>query len=97
VDAHLPVSHEQADGLVFEGAADADVDQAAHVAQGDPASRVDPVLSHATVDGRLSWGGVCFEPGVKDNQRGVVVEGLMRPVLVVIGAKRVELKLEDGE
>ncbi|MGC2191314.1 MAG: hypothetical protein WA751_03160 [Candidatus Dormiibacterota bacterium] len=32
-DAHLPVSDEQADGLVLEGAAEADVEKAAHVAQ----------------------------------------------------------------
>jgi len=54
-DAHLAVSNEQTDGLVLEGAADADVDEAAHAAQGELALGVDPIRSDAAVDGRLGW------------------------------------------
>jgi hypothetical protein len=97
-DAHVPVSNEKAYGLVLKGAADADVEQAAHIAQGDLALGVDPALSHAAMVGTLGPGvGCALSRALKATSGVSPWEGRMGPVVVVIGTEGVELQVEDGE
>ena len=96
-DAHVAVGDQKPDGLVFEGAADADVEQAVHVAEGDLAFGADPVLADAAVHGRHRSCGMRLESGVEGNQRCGPVQRAVRTVVVVVGAESVELQLEHRQ
>ena len=69
----------------------------AEVAEGDATGLVDAVVADAIVGGWLGWLGTGLEAGVEGVQGRVAVERAMGTLLVVVGAKGVELGLEHGE
>ena len=58
---------------MFVSAADADVVEAAEVANGDPAGLVDPVVAHAVVNGYWRRGGAGLDTSVVGMQGRVAV------------------------
>jgi hypothetical protein len=91
------VGDQQGDGLVFVGTADPDVVEAAEAADSDPAGLVDAVVADAIVGGRGCDGRSGLDACVEGVHRRVAVERAVWPVLVVVGAEGVELRLEDGD
>jgi hypothetical protein len=80
------------------GPADADVMEVAGVAEGDGAGDADDVGSDAVVGvgGAVAGGG--FGPGGVRGGRGcAVLQGPVRPLVVVIAGELVELGLQSGE
>ena len=61
----MPVGNQQPDRLVLVGAADADVEEPAHVAQGDLALGAHPVVADPAVVGWRRRDGMRLEHGVE--------------------------------
>jgi len=64
-DADVLVGDQEGDGLVFVGAANADVVEAAEVADGDPAGLVDAIVANAVVDRWRCRGGAGLDARVE--------------------------------
>ena len=95
-DADVEVLDEQDDGGSGVGSADADVEEAASVAEGDLAFVVDDVAADAVVVVELAAGDRgSFGQGVIDSGRGGAVgQRAMRALLVVEAGEEVEEGLE---
>jgi hypothetical protein len=96
-DPDVLVGDEEVDEFAAVGSADADVVEAAEVAEGDLAGLVDVVVAHPEVGGGARIGRVSVKAGGEDHERGLPRQGPVRPVVVVVGAEGVELELELGE
>jgi hypothetical protein len=97
-DADVGVGDEEDDGGWGVGSSEADVVEAAVVAEGDPAGGVDAVAADPPVDVGVAGRGAGFGSGpVDDAGWGVVGQGPVGSLLVVEGDEGVEqaLQLED--
>src|SRR2546423_12347935 len=74
-DADLSASDEEANGFVPVRGSDADVSEAAAVAQGDGAGLVDAVVTDAVLDGSELSSGAGFGPCSEGLGGGAPVEG----------------------
>ena len=96
-DPDVLVGDQEMDGFAAVSPADADVVEAAEVAEGGLAGLVDAIVADAEVGLGGGADGVGFEAGVEGDQWGLAAEGPMGPEVVVEGAEGVELELELGE
>ena len=83
--------------MVSVGVADADVAQAAEVAESDGAVAVDAVMADAVLDAGLVRCGTSFDPCGEGGRWRPTVQCAMRAGVVVVGPEGVELGLEVGE
>ena len=91
------VGDQEGDGLAAVVSADADVVQAAQVAEGDAPCLVDAVVADAVVGWWWATDGTGLDARVEGVQGRVAVQRAVRAMLVVVGAEGVELGLEHGE
>jgi hypothetical protein len=97
-DPHVEVGDQEQDADPGVASADADVVQAAVVAQGDHAAAVDRVVADAAV----AWGGVAWRCGSGlgslgvGGSWGVSGEGAVGSLGVVVAGELVELELQVG-
>jgi hypothetical protein len=97
-DADVQILGEEQDAGSGVGAADADVVEAAVVAEGDFAVGVDAVGADTVVGVGGSVAGGGFGPGVVGGGRGRLVgQGPVRAVVVVVAGEGVQQGLESGE
>jgi hypothetical protein len=85
------VGDQEVDGFAAVSPADADVVEAAEVAEGDLAGLVDAVVADPEVSLGSGPDGVSLEAGVEGDQGRPAVEGPVGPAEVVEGAEGVEL------
>src|SRR5207245_8170614 len=93
-DADLSTSHEDVDRLVAVSRSDADVSEAAAVAQRHGAGLVDAVATDAVLDGSELSRGSGLDPGGEGFGRRAALERAMRTGLVVVAPEGIELRLE---
>jgi hypothetical protein len=96
-DADVPVVDEGQDAGSGVAAADADVVQAAVVADGDDAGVVDAVAADAVVGGGAEPGGAGFGAGGPGGGGGGAGQGAVWPLVVVVAGEPVELGLQAGD
>jgi hypothetical protein len=92
-----PAEGDAARLVVAVSPAEADVVEAAEVAEGDRPGLVDPVVTDPEVGLGGGADGVGLEAGGEGDQWGLAVERPVGPVVVVEGAEGVELELELGD
>src|ERR1700680_1326540 len=92
--ADLCAGHEHHDGFVAVSCSDADVSEAAAIAQGDRAKLVDAVVTDAILDGSELSNRSGLDPGGEGLGGGAAVERAVRTRLVVVETEGIALSLE---
>ena len=93
-DADLSAGHEDQDGFVAVSGSDADVSEAAAIAQGDGAGLVDTVMTDPVLDGSGLSSGPGLDPRRKGLPRGAPIKGTVGTGVVVVATEGIELSLE---
>src|SRR5258708_1167834 len=96
-DADVGSGDQESDLAVLMGCSDRNVVQLAEIAEGDLAAGVNLVAANAVVGGSGLLCGPGLDECVEDSKRRLPVECSVWPSVVVVGGKRVELKLELGD
>src|SRR5581483_2257161 len=95
--AHVVAGDEEHHRFAAVLVADVEVPETAQVTQRDAAVVVEPVAANAVIDLGLSRGRCRLQAAVESLQWSPAVEGAVWSLLVVDGAKGVELELEVSE